>query len=147
MKPSERVVARAIAEQARMWLITNREPGLSEEQRGEFLAWLRASPMHVREYLVVAELAAELRSTANTIDTTTEDLVSMARNEPDDNVTPMTALHSDSDEWPDSAAPLEGARNAWLLATIAASIGTLTIAALTWWSLMQSPVHKEYRTV
>ena len=38
MKASERVVARVIAEQARVWLITNRERELSEEERGEFLA-------------------------------------------------------------------------------------------------------------
>ena len=108
MNASERVVARAVAEQARVWLITNRERELSDEQRGEFLAWLRASPMHVREYLVVAGLAAELRSMASTIDTETDELVAMARTEQDDNVTFMAGRPPQPDEWPESAAPRSG---------------------------------------
>jgi transmembrane sensor len=149
MNASERVVARAIAEQARVWLITNRERELSEEQRGDFLAWLRASPMHVREYLVIAELATEMRSVADTVETTTEELVAMARNDQDDNVTSMAAWQSELDEWPDTAAlqPRARARKAPRFTAIAASIGALAIAALSWWSLTQLSMHKEYLTV
>ena len=147
MKASERVVARAIAAQARVWLITNRERELSDEQRGEFLAWLRASPMHVREYLVIAELAAEFRSVASTLDTDTEDLIAMAHEDQDDNVTFMTASPPSPDEWPEEKPQQPEVRKAVRFTAIAASMAALAIAVLSWWILAQRPVHKEYRTV
>lgn len=147
MKASERVVARVIAAQARVWLITNRQRELSEEQRGEFLAWLRTSPMHVREYLVLAELAAEMRSVASTLDTDTDELVALAQADPEDNVTFMTAAPAAVDEWPDSSPPRTNRRKALRLTAIAASVGALAIAVLSGWILAQRPMHKEYRTV
>lgn len=147
MKASERVVARVIAAQARVWLITNRERELSEEQRGEFLAWLRTSPMHVREYLVLAELAAEMRSVASTLDADTDELVALAQADPEDNVTFMTAAPAAFDEWPDSSPPRPNNRKALRLTAIAASVGALAIAVLSGWILAQRPMHKEYRTV
>jgi transmembrane sensor len=147
MKASERVVARAIAEQARVWLITNREHELSDEQRAEFLAWLRASPMHVREYLVISELAAELGSVATMIDTDTDDLIAIAHADRDDNVTFMRASKPDLDEWPDSKPSCPGPGNGFRIVAIAASISVLAIAVLSWWGLAQQPLHKEYRTL
>lgn len=147
MKASERVVARAIEAQARVWLITNRERELSDEQRGEFLAWLRASPMHVREYLVLAELAAEMGSVVRTIDEDTEELITLARADQDDNVTFMTASAAGPDEWPELKPREPAVRKTVRLTAIAASLAALAIAVLSWWLLAQWPMHREYRTV
>lgn len=149
MNATERLVTRAIAEQARAWLIANREPSLSTEHRSEFLAWLRASPMHVREYLAVAKAAAELRVVADGIDTPTQELIALARSEPDDNVARMVPLHSGDDESSTRVQPRRAVRD---LSTprsmaLAASFGALVVAVLSWWSLAQSPVTKEYRTL
>src|SRR5687767_4068831 len=78
MKASERVVTRVIEEQARAWLISNRESGQSPESRAEFLAWLQASPMHMCAYLAIAKVAAELQSVSQAFDTPIEQLIEMA---------------------------------------------------------------------
>lgn len=50
----------AIAEQAAEWFIVNQSGSLTAEESTEFLAWLKASPVHVREYLGVARVARHL---------------------------------------------------------------------------------------
>jgi len=60
----ERVLA-AIAEEAGAWYVQNRSGPLDSEARAGFTAWLRASPVHVQEYLGVAMVAGDLPSAAN----------------------------------------------------------------------------------
>src|SRR5215469_10367761 len=55
---------RRIAEQAASWYIEQRDE-LSERQRAAFLAWLRASPEHVREYLAIAQMHGDLKVAAS----------------------------------------------------------------------------------
>jgi len=47
----------AIAQQAGEWFIANQAGALTAQDGEAFLAWLRASPLHVREYLGVARIA------------------------------------------------------------------------------------------
>jgi transmembrane sensor len=47
--------------QAADWLLANRE-GLSARERDDFADWLKASPLHVEEYLGVAAVACDLRA-------------------------------------------------------------------------------------
>lgn len=148
MNATERLVTRAIAEQARAWLIANREPSLSTEHQSEFLAWLRASPVHVREYLAVAKAAVELRAAADAIDTPTQELIAQARNEPDENVARIVTLHAGDDE---SAATEQAPnsarkRTAPRVMALAASFGALAVASFTWWNISQPPKSKEYHT-
>jgi transmembrane sensor len=149
MKASERVVTRVIEEQARAWLITNREQCPSDESRAEFLAWLQASPMHVCAYLAIAKIAAELESVAVSVDTPTEELIAMARDEQDDNVAAMVPWESELDDGtdPELAPPpqRENCHGRWPMA-IAASIAVLAVAVLAWWVLVQQPANKEYFT-
>src|SRR5579862_5916221 len=49
-----------IAEQAAAWFITNRA-GPSPGEREDFAAWLKASPIHVEEYLGLAVMSNDLR--------------------------------------------------------------------------------------
>ena len=43
----------AAAGQAAEWFIANQEPAPGYDQRAAFVAWLKASPTHVEEYLGV----------------------------------------------------------------------------------------------
>lgn len=49
-----------IAEEALEWHARQRQGGLQAAQQAEFMEWLVASPDHLREYLAVGRLAAEL---------------------------------------------------------------------------------------
>lgn len=51
---------RNIAEEALEWHALQREGGLRAPQQARFMEWLVASPEHLREYLAVGRLAAEL---------------------------------------------------------------------------------------
>jgi transmembrane sensor len=147
MKATERVLKRAIAEQAQSRFITNREHGLSTEQRREFLAWLQASPMHVREYLAVAKLAVDLRAALQSVDTPVEELVAAALNEPDDNVVALDArkpARTSSRKRDDQ--PQETMDRVRRVAVLAASISALAVAGLGWWSVTKMPLQKDYRT-
>jgi transmembrane sensor len=62
--PSDEQIRSAIAQQAAEWFIANQSGSLGEEAAAEFLAWLKASPVHVREYLGVARVARHLPAAA-----------------------------------------------------------------------------------
>ena len=79
MIPSNEQVREAIAEQAIEWFVVNRSGPLDPEARSRFMAWLKASPVHVGEYLSVAELARDLDTAANTTEIPLEPLLVRAR--------------------------------------------------------------------
>jgi transmembrane sensor len=58
--PSDEEIRTAIAQQAGEWFIANQAGSLAEEDGAAFLAWLKTSPVHVREYLGVARIAHHL---------------------------------------------------------------------------------------
>jgi transmembrane sensor len=58
--PSDEEIRTAIAQQAGEWFIANQAGSLAEQDGAAFLAWLKASPVHVREYLGVARIAHHL---------------------------------------------------------------------------------------
>ncbi len=60
MNRSEQKIRAAIAEQAGEWFIANQTGALSDDEGAAFLAWLQASPIHVKEYLGVAYIARNL---------------------------------------------------------------------------------------
>ena len=57
MTQGDEEIRAAIARQAGDWFINNQAGTLSAEDGAAFLTWLRASPIHVREYLGVARIA------------------------------------------------------------------------------------------
>jgi transmembrane sensor len=52
--------------EAAAWFVANRDPREAAARADEFLAWLRASPANVREYLAAAELAREFATVPST---------------------------------------------------------------------------------
>jgi transmembrane sensor len=75
-------VLRLVAEQAADWHVANRE-GLDKAGAAAFAEWLKASPLHVQEYLCIAQLAGDLRTASGNPVTSIESLVESARNAPD----------------------------------------------------------------
>lgn len=60
MTLSDEEICAAIAVKAGEWFIANQAGTLGEEDSAAFLAWLKASPIHVREYLGVVRIAHDL---------------------------------------------------------------------------------------
>jgi transmembrane sensor len=53
-----------IAEQAAEWYVANRDGALAPPQRQDFMRWLRASPVHVAEYLAIAGMERDIGDAA-----------------------------------------------------------------------------------
>lgn len=64
-----------IAEQAAEWYVAHRDGVLAPSQRQAFMRWLRASPMHVAEYLSVASMAQDIGDAARQDATSWESLL------------------------------------------------------------------------
>lgn len=61
MTPTDEQIRLAIAEQAAEWFVAHRTETLDEAGREAFAEWLKASPVHVEEYLRTAAISGELR--------------------------------------------------------------------------------------
>jgi len=53
-----------IAEQAAEWYVSNRDGVQAPQQREDFMRWLRASPVHVAEYLAIAGMERDVGDAA-----------------------------------------------------------------------------------
>ena len=115
----------AIAEQAGEWFIANRSGTLSAENSAAFLAWLKASPIHVREYLGVARIAHHLPAAVGEPQVPIETFLEQQRDGAD-NVAPLGRAT------PRRRPPVTRRVLPQAL-PIAASLVALTIGAL-WWA-------------
>jgi transmembrane sensor len=79
MTPSDKEIRLAIAEQASAWFVDNRDGALDRDARARFIAWLRASPVHVGEYLAIAALACDLKTAAKGTEIPLDTLLARAR--------------------------------------------------------------------
>jgi transmembrane sensor len=61
MTTLENPVRRLVAQQAVEWHLANRA-GLDRAQAGQFAEWLKASPLHVEEYLALAQMGSDLQA-------------------------------------------------------------------------------------
>jgi len=61
MTAIDRPVRRLIAQEAADWFVANRA-GPTAKERQTFAAWLKASPVHVEEYLALSVIARDLRA-------------------------------------------------------------------------------------
>jgi transmembrane sensor len=61
MTPTDEQIRLAIAEQAAEWFVAHRTGTLDERGSAAFAQWLKASPVHVEEYLRTAAISGELR--------------------------------------------------------------------------------------
>jgi ferric-dicitrate binding protein FerR (iron transport regulator) len=66
--------------------MAHRAGSLSQAQREEFLAWLKASPIHIEEYLGVAALEGALPAAAKSPATSLSSLIELGRKVQDSSV-------------------------------------------------------------
>jgi transmembrane sensor len=124
-RSDDQVLAR-IAEQASAWFVANDENPLLAEESAAFVAWLKASPIHVEEFLAVAAIARDLH--AYPADAALLDgLLARARAEDSSRVQPL---------WSKILTAVHGPR--WRQAVLA-GVAALLCAASVW--LVWHPQH------
>jgi len=131
MSASEERVRDLITQQAADWFIANRAP-LSAQEREAFSGWLRASPIHVEEYLGVAVTARDLKQACDLPDNSIDAVVARARSEDSTLIRPV---------WPRLLAPLNEllAFNWQRAAVSTAALGVVAFAVLALWHFGVAP--------
>ena len=125
MSSKDEQVRANIAEQAGEWFVSNDEGPLSTEDAAALVAWLKASPAHIEEFLGVSVVARDLRAACADTDTSIDILVARARAEADAAIQPF---------WPRVAAAVLPPRR-WLTAAVTvAAVGALSFGLFQLWS-------------
>src|ERR1700692_2820081 len=89
MISNEEKVRAAIAEQAGEWFVTNDEEPLDARESADLSAWLKASPVHVEEFLGVSVIARDLKEACTDPEYSLEAVLARARTEDDTSVRPL----------------------------------------------------------
>lgn len=127
MTSNDEKVRAAIAEQAAEWLVANDEGPLGTRESAALAAWLKASPVHVEEFLGVSVIARDLRAADTDPEYSLEAVLARARAEGDSPINPL---------WQRAIAPVRNVSSrGWLTITVTmAAVGVL-ILGLLWWSI------------
>src|SRR5690348_13204987 len=128
MISSDEQMRAAIAEQAADWFVANDEGLLDEGESAALVAWLKASPIHVEEFLRVAGVARDLGAACAHPAHSAGALLARARAEDDGPV---------ESRWSRLLAPLTDVRvPRWQSAAVAvAALGVVSVALLLSWNL------------
>jgi transmembrane sensor len=126
--PSEEQVRAAVAQQAGTWFIANQSGSLEQAERAAFVAWLKASPIHVEEYLGVALVAHDLPAAAEDPQVPLEALLELARADDTDGVVRLEASLPVREPAPKRIRAPRG----WSFATSIAAM-LLLAASVLWW--------------
>jgi transmembrane sensor len=86
MTASDAQIRSAITQVAADWYAAHRSGPLPESDRAAFLAWLKASPIHIEEYLGVAAVERTLGEASEHPTMSVDAVVAMARGDPAGNV-------------------------------------------------------------
>jgi transmembrane sensor len=124
MNPNEEKVRSAITEQASDWLVANDEGPLDARETAALVAWLKASPVHVEEFLGVSAIARDLREARTDPEYSLETVLARARAEDD---TPIRAI------WPRAIAPIRDiSSRGWLTAAVTlVAVAVLSLGLLS----------------
>src|SRR5580765_5021218 len=125
MMSKEEQVRAAIAEQAADWLVANDE-GLDAREAAALTEWLKASPVHVEEFLRASVIARDLREARTDPEYSLEAVLARARAEDDTPVRPL---------WPRVIAPITGISSSrWLAAAVTlAAVAVLSLGLPSLW--------------
>lgn len=127
MSTNDERVRGLITQEAADWFVANRA-GLTTEERHTFAAWLKASPVHVEEYLTLSVIARDLRQACEDSQGSVDALLARARLEEH---TPVQLL------WPRVVASVRDvASHRWQTVAVSmAAIGALSLGLLALWDL------------
>jgi transmembrane sensor len=89
MTSKDEQVRAAIAEQASEWFVANDEEPLGAQESAALVTWLKASPLHVEEFLGVAAIARDLRVAGADPEESVETVLRRARAEDDRPIQPF----------------------------------------------------------
>jgi transmembrane sensor len=134
MISNEEQVRAAIAEQAGEWFVANDEGPLNARDALALAGWLRASPVHVEEFLGVSVIARDLRQLGAADEFSVETVVAGARTEEDAAVRPI---------WPRAIAPVRGhPSRRWLMPALTmAAMVALSVGLFALWNAgLMAPV-------
>jgi transmembrane sensor len=129
MTPSEEQVRTAVAWQAGTWFVANQSGSLDHAERAAFVAWLKASPIHVEEYLGVALVAHDLPAATDDPDLPLESLLEIARA---DNTNGVVSLEAPM-RLSDLPSKQVSAPRQWSFATSVAAVVLMLAASALWW--------------
>lgn len=122
-------------EEAAHWHLLQREGALSATDQQRFMDWLVASPDHLREYLAMARVTAELGEALRTLPADAEtDALIAGRRADHANVIPL--VRTRASEHP----PARATRRPWLPRVAVAATLLLAVAA-SWQGVSPSPRH------
>ena len=127
MSTNDERVRGLITQEAADWFVANRA-GLTTEESHTFAAWLKASPVHVEEYLTLSVIARDLRQACEDSQGSVDALLARARLEEH---TPVQLL------WPRVVASVRDvASHRWQTVAVSmAAIGALSLGLLALWDL------------
>jgi transmembrane sensor len=122
-------VRAAVAQQAGTWFVANQSGPLEPAERANFIAWLKASPIHVEEYLGIALVAHDLPAAADDPGLPLESLIDLARADNSDDVVSLEAFVPVRE----SAPQRTRTSHRWSFATAVAATVLLLAASALWW--------------
>jgi transmembrane sensor len=127
MSTNDERVRGLITQEAADWFVANRT-GLTTEERHTFAAWLKASPVHVEEYLTLSVIARDLRKACEDSQGSVDALLAHARLEEHTPVQPL---------WPHVIASVRNvSSHRWQTVAVSmAAIGALSLGLLALWGL------------
>lgn len=114
-----------IAEQASEWFVAHDERQLNEQESAALVAWLKASPLHIDEFLRIAVVARDLRDACAGPEGSIDGLVAQARTEEHFPVEPF---------WSRVFTDLREIAGRWQNAAVAAAGIAALCAGLVLWS-------------
>jgi transmembrane sensor len=128
MTSNDEKVRTAIAEQAAEWLVANDEGPLEARDSAALTAWLKASPVHVEEFLGVSVIARDLGDAGTDPEYSLETVLARVRAEDDASVQPL---------WPRVIAPVRGlSSRGWLTAAVTmAGLGVVSVGLFSLWNV------------
>jgi transmembrane sensor len=126
MSAREGQVRSLIAQDAADWFVAS-GAGLTADERNGFATWLKASPVHVEEYLALEVIGRDLRKACEVSQYSIDELLARALQEQDTPVRPF---------WRRLVAGLRTPSPRWQTAAIAmAALGVVTLGLLVLWNL------------
>jgi transmembrane sensor len=140
MEASDPLIRSAITQVAADWYAAHRSGPLSETARANFLAWLKASPIHIEEYLGVAAVERSLAGVE--ADLSVDALVELARDDATGGVMDIASPAARYQVHP------QGASKRFRFGAAAAACAGL-LGVVTFWAVRDfhgSAVTKTYRT-